>query len=105
MDLDTIQEENRKWVDRNFPQNNDSNTAFMGMVEELGELAHARLKKQQSIRNITAGAEYDAIGDMAIYMLHYCSTRGWLLSDIIENVWKIVKQRDWVKYPKNGLTE
>lgn len=105
IDLDAIQEENARWVERNFPGNNDSNTAFTGMVEELGELAHARLKAQQGIREIAEDAEYDALGDLSIYLLHYCSTKGLRLSDIIQSVWHKVRQRDWVKYPKDGLRE
>lgn len=104
-DLDKVQTENAEWVTRNFNGKNDDTTSFMGMVEELGELAHVRLKRQQGIRAIQAYAEEDAIGDLAIYMLHYCTTRGWKLSQIIDYVWNQVKQRDWVAFPRNGVDE
>lgn len=103
--LDTIQEANAKWVEANFPGKCDENTAFMGMVEELGELSHARLKGYQGIRAIDRFAERDAMGDLLIYALHYCTTKGWMLSEIIEETWDDVKTRDWIKYPKNGRTE
>lgn len=103
--LDEMQTENAEWVEQNFPGKCDNNTAFMGMVEELGELSHVRLKTYQGIRAIDPEAERDAVGDLAIYMLHYCHTKGWSLQEIIEETWNEVKKRDWIKFPKNGLSE
>lgn len=105
LSLDKIQVENEEWVERNFPGKCDENTAFMGMVEELGELSHARLKAYQGIRNIDGFAEWDAMGDLLIYALYYCTTKGWSMFDVINQTWYEVKKRDWIKYPKNGRTE
>jgi NTP pyrophosphatase (non-canonical NTP hydrolase) len=63
----------REWRERNFPQN-DASHQLLGMIEEVGELAHAWLKKEQGIR----GTEdqhmadlKDAVGDIAIFTLGY----------------------------------
>ncbi len=103
-DLDVIQKEQYVWAKNNFANNQNADTAFMGMVEELGELAHSRLKAYQGIRAIDVSAEKDAIGDLLIYLLNYCSTKNWFVSDILQETWNEVKQRDWVKYPTNGVS-
>lgn len=103
--LDQIQTENAEWAERNFPGKCDNNTAFMGMVEELGELSHVRLKTYQGIRQVDPELERDAIGDLLIYMLHYCTTKDWKLSDILIETWTTVKCRDWIAFPKDGVSE
>lgn len=103
--LSEMQRENAAWAKYNFGDKANDTTAFHGMVEEIGELSHARLKSFQGIRDISADAERDAIGDLAIYMMHYCSMRGWDLHEIIDKTWNEVQERDWVKFKKNGLTE
>ncbi len=44
-----IQAEVRVWSQRNF-QNAVPEHSWLGMLEELGELSHAILKRQQGIR-------------------------------------------------------
>jgi hypothetical protein len=59
------------WSARNFPKGTVYDT-FEGMMEELGELAHARLKGRQGIRGTPEEhheAEVDACCDMAIYLI------------------------------------
>jgi hypothetical protein len=60
-----------EWSARNFPRGSVYDT-FEGVVEELGELAHARLKGRQGIRGTPEehrAAEVDACCDMAIYLM------------------------------------
>lgn len=103
-----LQEEHKVWVARNFPGNDDSQ-AFHGMVEEVGELAHTRLKFKQKIRGHADGdfttalyQEQDALGDLFVFMMSYCNARGFDLELIIRDTWNEVKDRDWVLYPDTG---
>lgn len=103
----TLQVEHRAWEAHNFGDQ-QAYRSFLGIVEELGELAHCILKGEQNIRGsqqeFDAKAQ-DAIGDITVFLASYCNKRNWDYQSIIESVWGEVKNRDWKKYPKNGLSE
>lgn len=66
------------WASRNFPDS-EHWQPLLGAVEELGELAHSHLKESQGIRKTSEEHQIkakDAIGDIIIYLAHYCSLRG-----------------------------
>jgi NTP pyrophosphatase (non-canonical NTP hydrolase) len=67
------QREVEVWARRNFP-NAVLVEPVAGMLEELGELAHAVLKKEQGIRQDEDhdAQIVDALGDIMIYLLHAC---------------------------------
>jgi hypothetical protein len=75
IDWATLIAERDEWVARNFPPGPDDipgNDSILGVVEELGELAHAHLKAKQGIRGTQAehdAAAKDAIGDITVYLL------------------------------------
>lgn len=98
-----LQEATARWRDYNFP-NHTADDQLMGMVEELGELAHARLKTKQGIRGDEdlPQLETDAIGDIIIYLCGYCTRRNISLAACISMAWWEVKDRDWIKYPTTG---
>lgn len=99
-----LQREVSEWSRRNFPTR-DPNNAFTGMVEELGELAHARLKARQGIRGTAEehrAAEIDAIGDMLIYMADYCAESKISMQETVEATWAKVSKRDWTKNKDDG---
>lgn len=103
----TLQTRLHLWRQKNFPDA-DAAQQFLGMVEELGELAHARLKHEQGIRDLGEidefeQAEQDALGDLLIYTLGYCSYRGLNLAHLVDDVAREVMKRDWIKYPENGF--
>lgn len=78
------------------------------MQEELGELSHAYLKSFQNIRGTKAEHEaeiQDAVGDIIIYLLDFCNKAEIDLEGAINETWKLVKKRDWQRYPKNGVSE
>jgi NTP pyrophosphatase (non-canonical NTP hydrolase) len=107
MNLHQLQEEQKKWVKYNFP-NRDKYYPLLGAVEELGELAHAHLKQLQGIRGTEEEhklAKKDAVADAIIFLADYCSMNDIDLQEAVETTWNDVKKRDWIKYPKNGLTE
>ena len=105
MELRQLQREMREWSERNFGEQ-PSYQPLLGVVEELGELAHAQLKEEQGIRTNENHIEdaQDAVGDLLIFLMNYCSSRGWDVQEILERTWDSVKQRDWKKNPENGVS-
>ena len=102
--LSIIQKEVDAWSDRNFP-NSGAMDKLLGIVEEVGELAHAVLKQKQGIRGSyeeLAEQEVDAIGDVMIYLLDYCSKRNLDLEHIVNKIWAQVSKRDWQSNPNSG---
>jgi NTP pyrophosphatase (non-canonical NTP hydrolase) len=96
------------WARHNFPMQYDNpHQPALGICEEAGELAHAVLKWQQNIRG-TAEEHFeemkDALADTFVYMMSFANVMGWDLQDIITSVWEKVKQRDWVKFPRDGVS-
>jgi len=67
-----------QWADRNFPANINSSIirSITGQIEEVGELAHCILKREQNIRKAASNPKEliddmkDAIGDITVYMLN-----------------------------------
>jgi len=81
---------------------------LLGVVEEVGELSHSHLKAEQQIRGTQQehwDKKIDAIGDIVIFLCGYCNKSNISLEEAIKTTWENTKQRDWIKYPKNGLTE
>lgn len=101
-----IQERQKRWAEKNFPGDRLKHfspeliqgiPALVGLVEEVGELAHAHLKEGQQIRmnehhEVKA---MDAVGDIVIYLMDYCNMRGWDFQSIVEQVWEEVEERSW----------
>lgn len=56
-----------KWGDYNFP---GKVRPELGLVEEIGEFAHAILKSEQNIRNATADDAKDALADALVFLAH-----------------------------------
>jgi NTP pyrophosphatase (non-canonical NTP hydrolase) len=102
--LARLQAEHRRWLEHNFPDQ-QPHDGLLGMVEEIGELAHAHLKRQQGIRTNEDhdAAVRDALGDVLIYMLSYCNTNGLDLAECVEDAWAEVAARDWAADPVAGV--
>ena len=102
--LNEIQTEHWKWCQHNFPDA-PAYHSLLGAIEELGELCHHHLKAEQGIRNNENHnlSKQDAIGDVIIYLFHYCSVHGWRLEEIVEKTWEEVKKRDWKRFDQNGM--
>lgn len=106
-DLRDLQAEVRHWSDYNFPTA-QSYYPLLGVQEELGELSHAFLKMQQGIRGTPEehrDAMMDAVGDIVIFLADFCGRNNMDLQQAVRSTWRKVEQRDWVKYPQNGLTQ
>lgn len=94
-----FQAEQELWVRRNFP----GRTCFhplLGLQEEVGELAHHVLKRDQGIRleeDHDAGIR-DAVADIFIYLADFCTAEELDLGECITETWAKVRQRDWVAH-------
>lgn len=106
--LKSLQHQVYKWSTYNFP-NNEPIDPMIGMVEEIGELAHALLKFKQKIREgyNPQMAKYeleDAVHDIIIYAADFCARNGINLGSVY-GTWAEVRKRDWRSYPKTGFPE
>lgn len=66
------------WKQRNFPTST-ARLELMGVVEEMGELAHAFVKMEEGIRGTSEQHilnAQDAVGDILIYLLNFSSEVG-----------------------------
>jgi len=73
--LQDLQESLYEWQIYNFGDQ-DNERVLLGVCEEVGELCHAVLKKEQGIRGTPEEHDNelrDAIGDIMIYTLNYLS--------------------------------
>lgn len=106
IDIKQLQAEHKEWEEKNFGKQPPT-TGFMGMVEEIGELAHAMLKSQQKIRmNENHSAKIiDAVGDIFVYMMGFCNASDLDLETVIMNVWSKVKLRNWKINPETGIID
>jgi len=106
LSLKEVQVSQKPWVKRNFG-NRPSWMPLVGVMEELGELAHHFLKMHQGIRGTKAehmAQIKDAVADIVIFLCDFCSAHGIDLESEVITTWAKVKQRDWKKDPKNGVT-
>jgi len=106
MTLDDIQTASREWRRLNFPANT-ADEQFLGMTEELGELAHAILKNKQGIRGFDDPVKFEAalmdgLGDLIIFMCGFADHHGITLSQAVALAWAEVQERDWITAPDNG---
>jgi len=101
--IDLKQKELAEWQLKNFGSGETADM-IIGMVEELGELAHWYLKRKQGIREgANNGSLKDEIGDafadVIIYglqvMTHECIDAECVLRDTTDKVLK----RDWKNNP------
>lgn len=103
--LNTIQEEQKIWAEKNFP-NNPSYAPLLGVVEEVGELSHAYLKRLQNIRGTEdehIAKMKDAIGDITIFLINFCNMENFNYQNIIKETWEEVQKRDWTNNKKTGV--
>ncbi len=78
MKFDELQREQKEWLGHNFPKAT-TQAQFFGIVEEVGELSHAILKREQGIRGDFSEHTQeicDAVGDIVIYLAGFCNKEG-----------------------------
>lgn len=109
IELNNFQDAVTRWVKHNFGTTyKDKYKPLLGVVEEVGELSHAHLKMEQGIRGTAeehTNAKMDAVGDIVVYLADYCERNGFYLSSCVQMAWGEASKRDWIKFPKNGVSE
>jgi hypothetical protein len=90
--LTWLQKQHAAWEAVNFPESEQNSMhSLVGMVEEMGELAHALLKMDQKIRGSDEehiAEARDSIGDLSC----------------IHKAWIEVAARDWTKNRMDGVS-
>jgi NTP pyrophosphatase (non-canonical NTP hydrolase) len=110
MTIREIQQAHASWAFRNFGRectNERSKSSILGVVEEVGELAHSVLKQEQGIRGTKEehdAAIQDAVGDIVIFLSDFCTRRKLDFEVCVERAWNEVKDRDFITFPKNGVS-
>lgn len=95
--LDLDEQELSDWATNNFPDSPPYHP-LLGVGEEVGELFHAHLKREQRIRGseeVHHAKAKDAIGDIVIYLLDYCRKMGYSFKECVEQAWSQVRVRNW----------
>lgn len=106
MDIRVLQKDQKEWGIKNFPENKGKPyRMLLGVGEEMGELFHSHLKREQGIRTDEDHETKiaDAVGDIVIYLAAYCNEMGLDFSTCVGLAWDEVKQRDWSRHKTNGL--
>jgi len=112
MDLELLQKNVEDWAITNFDRNQskvngmplDSTAPLWGLVEEVGELSGITIKYHQGRRGYDPNTQegrlkfrndqYDAVGDIMIFLLDYCSRESINLLDAVNYTWsQIVSKR------------
>jgi len=109
--IDLKQKEIFEWAKKNFGEPNDpagslnTSNEIHGMQEELGELAHAYLKRVQKIREAADGSDMkeeiaDAFADIIIFGMNAMSCEGIDAEETLKATIAKVLQRDWINDPE-----
>ena len=106
VDFRDLQKEVENWSMKNFGDQS-AHLPLLGVGEETGELMHAYLKMSQGIRgdkSVHMIELMDAVGDIVIYLLDFCSRMDVCFEDCVKEAWKQVAERDWTTERKdNGI--
>jgi len=110
--LPVIQDAVAAWSQKNFGDQVSKVTGvslhslapLLGIVEEVGELTHAVLKRHQGIRGMDVPEVYekardDALADILVYLCDFAAREGVDLMGVLASTWSQVSQRDWKVNP------
>ena len=100
--LTTLQDDVQQWVVRNFGTDNELATV-VGLVEEVGEMCRAVVKRSQGIRGSeeewTAELRKES-ADVLIKLCDIAQFNGFSLAEAVAERWGKVRQRDWRADPQ-----
>ncbi len=105
-DLSLIQADLAFWQKQNFGRVTELEM-LAGVVEEVGELAHALLKHRQGIRGMEGEgamveAAGDAIADAMICLIQLCTLLKLDWGELLFRTAEQVMRRDWKKDSEEG---
>lgn len=92
------------WHRMNYPID-DARDAFIGIVEELGEVARAQLKQSGGIRGSFEhwqNEKVKEIGDVLIGIINYCAWNDIDWIEALRSRWAVISRRDYIKFPEDG---
>lgn len=99
--LTTFQREVAEWTARQpWGASQPAWQPLLGIGEELGELNHAYLKREQGVRGSREkhDAEIrDAVGDILVFLAAFCTAERIDMDDCRITVWNEVKERDYAQ--------
>tara|TARA_Y100000310_G_C20290749_1_gene627104 strand:- start:297 stop:638 length:342 start_codon:yes stop_codon:yes gene_type:complete len=111
INLAQLQKEIAQWREENFPDSGDAETQLIGVVEEVGALAHLILKRKQRIRNTSLLSDdkwkekaEDEVGDIIIYLMNLCTNLDIDIEFAIVATVDTVLKRDWNTWRKEHGT-
>lgn len=83
-DLHELQKRVEEWEGSNYPGTQEWELA-LGVCEEAGELAQCVLKMYREERpdEASPAALRREIGDVVIFLMGLCSSRGWRIDDVV----------------------
>ncbi len=103
--LRDVQQQRDRWEKENFPDM-DSMRAALGVSEEVGELCHHLLKRDQGIRGgylEHCDGIRDAAADIVIYLMSVARFEGFDLENQVIATWNtVVSKRNWADNPTDG---
>lgn len=100
-----------EWQQKNFPgEAGRPEWLALGVVEEVGELAHALLKNRQKIREFANSQDEeefkaliaDALGDVIVYGLNLMSSLGIDFGQALAKTVSEVLARNWTENRTDG---
>lgn len=118
MSIELRQKELHNWQIDNFGKNDDdSDRVFQGIVEELGEMAHAILKYKQHIRqfHLLTECNYqeekrklralvaDAFGDIVVFGIQLMTEYEIDAEEAVKTTIETVLKRDWKANSESGI--
>lgn len=88
--------------DFSLPLYSEKELTFMFSLT-LGKLCHAFLKDQQGIRGHShRDVMGEQIGKLMCLLGLMCQVSDFDILECVDEAWAVVKERDWVKWPKTG---
>ena len=101
--LARVQAELKPWVAHNFGDR-EPWQPLLGIMEEVGELAHAFLKQNQGIHTTEdhTTAIRDAVADVVVFLCDFCNGQGIDLAAQVRETWASVRRRDWAADPASA---
>jgi NTP pyrophosphatase (non-canonical NTP hydrolase) len=103
IDADDLIEEIQIWQEVNFNDTTTAVSVYLGLVEEVGEIMRAVVKRSQGIRG--TGDEWTAeikkeCADVFIKLCDVARYEDFDLMAVICTRWETIQKRDWKKDPK-----
>lgn len=111
IELKTMQKDIARWRKKNFPHSGTVGIQMIGVMEEVGEVCHLILKKDQKIRgpSLMSNRQWkeemkDGVGDIVVYLMNLCTLASIDIEEAIKSTVEMVLARDWDEWRKKHGT-